>query len=642
MNTKLVATRLEWFRAGLGLLPETIKSDIISDTQFCRQNNLSTDGVLILFNGEITVKRSHLFQKIRKAYKNPKEIYAINDETDKTWALSNHNDEGKTYIKIENGGRSFILDSFWALTPNIEDRIKKFKKEAKLRLLSELDIAYWTEILNKESLIDFDITEMEKDLMNTPISIAENLMIEMQSGQSTVESLVPQNLRYYERLIGVHSNSKHIHDYSKNELKQHIDELFLNNYNPALKLTLMVCSHSSISRGLTKIAHNGKELLKIYDWVLVNGDPISKVAAIELGIFLLEKYPDIEPKLEELINDVFSENVKAQETQYKLLSSLIILVDGELSRIKLFDGKPVYYRRMASIAHASLIFRCIKANRIKFDEFSENILALRQINYYLQSLMDMRENPRWHPEYLEQGQLKNEMLGRVTNAFDIKNWKAQNSCYETLKKYSELVKVDIGPDIFLLGPLEGNLEAPKLPDNINKIIEDSLATEISSPKSFLPLMNSVLFCQIELKHIFKLLDIIKESKHILVDTENANIVLYVLDGLAKVAAMTRNTELSEEIIVLCRRYRNYLNVSEYPEHILATCLTSAAAFEEDVKWLMYIGSCVNELAYLSLTKKGIRSLFDWINVLILIEPRLRCTCGKALKIIKFLNESKFC
>ncbi len=623
----------------LDLFPQKIQSEILNDHKFCRENGIVADTLIELPNRISRFQRSKLYKILKKCFLNQDECFLLTDKNNVEWKLSSRCIKSKIIIEMKQDSTIYNLDCFWILNPCVDERIKRLQKECKSRLLPTRDIEKWTSTFSENDIEDYVINEFEEDLANTPYGKSIELMEAMKIGKSTYESLVPQKLKYYERLVGVYSHSENIVEYTNNELEQHLKELFSNSYYSALSVTFLLSSHTSILTALKQITHNKQELLKYYDWAIINGDLISQIGLIEFGFQLLNEYPEIEPKLEKLVNIFLNEETKLQKIKLQLLSALIVFVEGELSQTKVFNGFPPFYRKLASISHASLIFRCALKNHVKLKEFADNIIDIRKLNYYCQSLVDMKLEPRWHPEYLEHNQLKNEFLGRIINSFDRNKDKIKSESLKNLLKINiQKVQNENLSGVFLPGPLEGNLEPLKLSTELIGIIEANLATGESSPKSLLPLINLASFRCIDEKYISKISKILREAKHILADTENDK-APYILDGLAKLAALTRSTELSEEVIILSRRYRYYLNVNECPEQILATYITSAAAFEDHEEWLMYIGNCINELAYLPLTKNGINSLFAWLKVLVLIEPKLRCTCGKAIEIIKVLKRS---
>ena len=100
------------------------------------------------------------------------------------------------------------------------------------------------------------------------------------------------------------------------------------------------------------------------------------------------------------------------------MSSLVALVEGEVARQGFARKQQPFWRRLASIAHASLIEREITAAKLEFAGISEWALKSGGAMYYLQTLVDARQEPRWFPDSVSPQQLKAEFVSRIANAGD--------------------------------------------------------------------------------------------------------------------------------------------------------------------------------------------------------------------------------
>ena len=143
---------------------------------------------------------------------------------------------------------------------------------------------------------------------------------------------------------------------------------------------------------------SSEDLVNAYDFLEKHGDRISQLGAIDVGLRILPFNPDIEPSLNRLIKQIRDDCVNGEASGFKLLSALFILVDGELSRMRLFSAEPPFYRRLAALSQAALIHRQLLNSGFGGSRFCEWVLSNRGSNYYLQSLIDMRIEPRWNPD----------------------------------------------------------------------------------------------------------------------------------------------------------------------------------------------------------------------------------------------------
>ena len=636
--SKDVPEREIWVMAGLALYPPSICRSLLSDHSFRKEYNITTDAVFIFGGGDIGFKRSHLLSVIRDAFSNQKILHTVNDEKGNEWKLMYEEIKSDVCITLSRDEQSYFLKAFWPLMPNNEDRLLKLEEVAKEHRLSNKSREYWENNIAKGPLSDDDLGELQEDLDDTVYHVFEKLKNEMKSGSSSLHSLVPKNIRYYERLVGQHINSNNIIEYSANESESHFHEIFLNGNYIGLNTALLMASQSSVAESLEKIEFDDGELKKQYDWLASYGDPISRTGAIEIGLSLLEKYPFLEAEVENLARQILNDKV---EGIYNLLSSIIILVDGELARLQIFKDKPPFYRRLASIAHASLVTRCAIEMNIEFNSISEWAKEQRMMPFYCQTLVDLRFEPRWLPDYLSPEQLKAEMIGRISNAAH-KNVSKIKS--DTLKKFlldeaEGNIRASIEIQSFLPGPLEGNILPNEMPSEITETVEETLSSDKQTSNTFIALINAVQHWKLKPQYTQQVLEMLSDAGHQLNQIHDKDTIMYILTGLSRVAAVTRNTALAEEVCILARKYRNYLNVNSQPEQIMVIGFVAAAAYDDEEKWIKYIGEWMTELAYLPLTNDSATRTYNWLKQFCLVEPILRCSCGRAIAALEAITTS---
>ena len=182
----------------------------------------------------------------------------------------------------------------------------------------------------------------------------------------------------------------------------------------------------------------------------------------------------------------------------KLLSGLVVLVDGEISRRSIARQRPPFWRRLASIAHAALIEREVLDAELAPTVFSEWALESGGAHYYMQSLVDLRQEPRWYPDGMTPKQLQAEMLGRVRNAAERyrKNVRSGELTSLLWGEGSAVQSRKIIPYAFLPGPLEASASAPRdlgeMPDkygNLASEFESRKREPNCAPESFSELVN---------------------------------------------------------------------------------------------------------------------------------------------------------
>ena len=75
--------------------------------------------------------------------------------------------------------------------------------------------------------------------------------------------------------------------------------------------------------------------------------------------------------------------------------------------------EPPFYRRLASLSQAALIQRQLVNSGIECEEFCEWAFTNCGEQYYMQSLSDMRVEPRWNPSLAAASHMKADFFGRA-------------------------------------------------------------------------------------------------------------------------------------------------------------------------------------------------------------------------------------
>ncbi|AFI84779.1 hypothetical protein Q7A_1962 [Methylophaga nitratireducenticrescens] len=621
--------RLAMVGIALELFPPSIKNTLISTSAFRNKLGIALDSKLSVQNLNISFKRSELFNSVRESAANNNKVVKIQDNNQNIWdlTLENHSEYGYV-VRLSNESETIILDDFWPFSVVTNERLSIFNLESSKRQLPYSDVSYWRKKLKVAQLTDDEINDLQDDLNNTPYYITEKLDQEIDQGVNKLETMVPQNIKYYERLIGIHKDSKNISEYSQSELKVHLDTLLHHDAFAGIESALLMSSHSAIIKSLGEIEIDESVLIKVFENLSTQGELISQTGLVELGITLLETYPDLGPCIKKLLLKLVDKN----EYKWDLLNALIILVDSELALLQLFQDKPTFYRRLASYTQAALIHKCIlRKDVVPDNNFTRMILDSHTMTFYCQSLIDLRLDPFWFPDYQSTKQLKSELVGRLyTSALKFKNQLNQLKLGELFfdtDGSSPAPYFELEVNFMLPGPLEGNIPVQKIPPELYKeVIKEEFQLNL---KGIAPLINFSQICMLEDEYIDQLIVILKDAKHQLYKTTQQDEILSILIGLASVAARTRNTELAAQVGILARRYRNY--VGEHSQvTLLGIGLYAAAAHIELEEWLKYSGDWISELVYLPTEGDEAKNLKNWLDLLTTFEPRLYCKCGRAL------------
>lgn len=621
--------------------PPLFQQSLISDPEFSANYDLKSDVQIILGEDEAVFLRSEFYSGIREILADKHVQLSVKDMDDTEWQLSLSMEGDEDQIILSNQDRHLPLsDLFFALSSESTERIRNLEQMICDKYLPEQAVDEWRAILSTRELQDDELDLLNNDFKDTPIHVAANIRSEMKRGTSQLSTLVPSSESYFNCLVGSYNPSLNIMEYIDTSANEHIRQLMAWKSHDGFLFSLLLSSHSSVSSANIADEIDAKELSQIYEWLQGNGDSISQIGAIEIGLSILDKRPEIEPYIQRMIEQIRDDNTDNDQSRFKLLSSLIMLVEGELSRTKTLRGKPPFWRRLASIAQASLIERCLIEMNVEITQFIEWAMQVGGEFFYFQTLTDLRQEPRWDPDYISAEQLKNEFISRIVGAAQKYTSKISTPALRKLlfdNNTTSLNSLIVFPSSYLPGPLEGGFESQsEIPEEISEMIEEHLGGDVLQLKSFTVLVNSVLLFRVKQDQVQLAVKALRAVKYQLKQPESKEQLFGILKGLATVAAVTRNSELARELKILTRQYRNKQEYNISTHEALLIGLVAAASYTELIDWCEFVGEWITELAFQQLDSSDIERLDSHITQLCHIVPELWSTCGRADAALKSL------
>jgi hypothetical protein len=607
----------------INLFPSLVRAELLSDSKLLEELALATDATVSFGDKDVAFSRSALFKAIRSAFENIEEEFFLEDIKGNPWSLRHHPGERPAF-SLTKGDLQILNDSFWPLCADADRRLSLFEAEAKGRSLSKEELERLGAVLSASIISDDDVSDLLLDLDCSPSHIEALLRQEFQGPSNKVSTLVPSDIRYYERLVGKYCRSNNIDEYCKVELKQYFDSRIESGVS---ENDFLMCIHKSISAVVSNGLIDDASYQSIANRAIETCHPILLISCIEVGIL---KFKDssaaIIKKLFECISSAKTLN------NLRLFCSMAVFVDGELARLKIFKGMPPFYRRLASFAQSALIVKVALEEGVAFDKVEHWSSQQRGLYFFCQSFIDLIEEPRWLPNYLTAEQFINELYGRVNVACQ-----ESDKCEAVVYLQKELTSGSrLNMHSFLPGPLEGNSAPAVVPDEISNLLAKHINGEASF-ESYRVLMNSAPFWKIDDEYLERAVSLLESAQHKLAAVNDKDSVYQVLNGLSQVACMTRSKKLAASVTILSRLYRDYIDVDSEPENYLAIGLVAGAAFEDKEGWAEYIGQWCTEVAYLPIGEDATERIEVMLERLCILEPYLYYTCSKALDILRMLS-----
>lgn len=620
-------------KAAMEYVPPLIRRTLLNDRAFNEEFGFKPEAVIKLGASEVSIQRTKLFEGVRSILSGA-EIAEIVDESGCAWQLRNEAEEGgQPSIRLNSSDECMMLPDFAVLSSDVTLRLRSLENS-----VADVNLPYaakerWSEILTERPLADEELDTFHRDIRNTPVFLERAIRNEVDSGESSISTLVPNSLDYYSRLVGTYDGSVSIQGYAAGAGQEFLNNLSEWRPYEGFLYSLLLSSHSTLTAEIRLNNLDIDEIVEAFEFVESHGDMLSRLGAFEVGLRTLPLRPELEPFLLRLVSRIRVDELEGDTSDFKLFSSLFILVDGELSRTRLMSGYPPFYRRLASLAQAALIHRILISAEIDYKRVYEWAFASRFEHYYMQSLVDMRIEPRWNPDLVEASQIKEEFFGRLMIAGNnFSENMGEGELRETILGDGEesLAKSSSFLRPYYPGPLEGSEESPNaLPKDLACVINKDLSKDEIDASSFIALVNSAMIFRMTSGHAELTAKALRLGNYTLSNLKDKSQLVGILNGLAMVAAVSRSPALSDEVRILVRRYLHDPQYKFSVEEAMRMCLVASAARKDLSEWRQGAGQWLTELAFGEMDARNAEALRTNLLVLLNAAPELWVTCAKA-------------
>lgn len=619
--------------AALELVPPLIRKKLLNELSFRDEYGFKNEAMISFVSSELSIQRSKLFDAVRVAFMGEAPI-ELTDVENRVWNLTKDAREGEfPHFVLSRDQQRMVLPDFSVLSGDACTRLRSLEESASDVNLPLSAQEEWRRILEERALEDDEVDAFLGDICDTPVHMERTIRNELRAARIPVSSLVPNSLRYFERLVGAYDGSVSIKDYADGTGRALLGQLSEWRPYEGFLFSLFLSSHSTLTAKI-KVDHLEREKLEeVFDFLEKHGDMLSRLGAFEVGMRIISDRPEVEPFLLRLVHRIRDDDVEGEVSEFELFSALFVLVDGELARVRLMVERPPFYRRLASLAHAALIHRQLIQFKIDHKHFSEWAFSNRGEQFYMQSLTDMRIEPRWNPCLVAAPQMQADFFGRIMIAGN--NFESNivdGELHDTILGDGDqsLSKQYEFPRPFLPGPLEGTEDSPNvLPDDLARVIEEQLDSDEVEASSFLALINSAIVFRITSGHAELAAKSLKLGNYRLAKLETKSQLISILNGLATVAAVSRNPGLADELRILVRRYQLDSQYRLSIEEAIRMSLVASAARKNLMEWREFVGECLTDLAFGELEGHEGAILHSHLTALLHSVPVLWVSCARA-------------
>ena len=587
--------------------------------------------------GDTSFPRPHVIEAVTALYAARHDDQEIRDVHDVPWTLSTDPADPVWPLRFGHGGKGWQVRGMIGLHPTPVARIAMMDGVLDAYGLARSVLDPWRTVLSARRLEADEIDAVDAVLRDLP-AVAETIIRDSLSANAVaISELVPGERAYYEYLVGANETAT-LNDYliAPNRLR-HLDWVPEDPGTRACWALLLAAHPRALVGQLDTLTD--EDWRGLGRWACDGGDLLAKVGFIELALPRAHADPELEAIVIELSREIEALDPKDQTGPLHLLSSLVIFVDGELSVRRVLADWPPFRRRMAAFAQASLIARVVQG-QINTATFADFCAKQRGWRFAVQSMVDLRREPRWRPDYISPDQLRHEFIGRIANIAGglpaeqlTKGLRAR-----FIAKRGSLRARLAYPMAFWPGPLEGGVNADLhvAGEELCASIDEALAQEPPGIDALTRLIVVGAMLRLPPDLVERAVERVRTTgPKILAPLPPERIGFYLL-GLAHVAAAARLPELADTVRVFARFHRAHSGVVAQEDMQLGLFL--AAANEDPTAWRRSVGSWTLELTREVKDETQAGLLLNWIEALCDVDPPLRAWIVRARANLKlFLN-----
>ena len=620
-------------QAAIDLLPPDVQRALLNDKAFIRQWKIATVTSLKLGKDGQSFNRDQLYDGIRSAIRDLGSATPVADENAQVWQLlAEPRNDGVAFSLRSNEKNYFLIDHS-ALADDVSARTDWFERAAKSTFFDVENSQNWLQRLRQSPLGADEFAELMADIELTPTNVFRALRARMEQLDVDVTALVPNDLRYYENLVGKLGKSTSVSEYVEAGAKPRIARLQGSKSQQGFRFALLMCSAGSIADCIQIDALDRGDLVQAYEWLAEHGDPISRVGAVELALSHLDRVPELGPVVERIVEALLSDGPEDDGCAFALLCAMVVMTASELARKRTLGNVPPFYFRQAAIAHASLVIRAVRDARINVESVTRWAQAMGVgAVYFLQGLIDLRREPRWLPDFVGADQLRFEFIGRITNAAGQNESKIQLASLRRLLlgPDSKLAQAANWPFPHLPGPMEGEIASGRpYPDDFLREARTALEADRLQATAFAGLINGALLFDMQRGMADLAAAALRRVSFSIEDVDDKDKNFSLVAGLATLAAVTRSGDLADAIRVLVRVMRRRKRLSGDLDEELRIALVAAASFEGLEEWARFAGEWLTEIAFETSDKIEARAFLPKLRRLVTIEPTLAKYCASA-------------
>lgn len=388
-------------------LPESARNSLLLDPTFCARLGIVPKFWLPLGRDKVADAHS-LHSALRMAIAGEKStLLILRDGGDVRVKLERHRSGTATLVLKKE---RFSFSDADLLTSDRRKRMAAVRRVLSAKPLLAEEEETWKASAEERPFTDREYVDLMTALSSTP----EGVRNELQKHQNLdVDNLIPNEPRYYERLVAPLGNATSLDAFIRDELTSTRSKLLERHPTHALRRI----AFTALWQPLIPFDLLASATVSDVAQLLKAGDPFSLLFGFELCRNCLSADADFvglgRAFLEKLLLDG-----NTSISRCNIFSALALISTTKLRKAARASNAPLFWVRLAALTHAGVLTDALSGM-----SDSESFLGWATQNFYptyaWHGVIDRRDAPRWKPDWISPDHLYAELVGRAQGALQV-------------------------------------------------------------------------------------------------------------------------------------------------------------------------------------------------------------------------------
>jgi hypothetical protein len=316
---------------------------------------------------------------------------------------------------VEIPGRRIRFESAGLLTGKPAQRLELVANFLKTRSLARAHEEELVRLAGKSDFTPEDFFACGQLLNAAPEAFAATFEAQLAAGRIGTRELIPDDLRYWDNLTACHKGATTLAAFIAGELAAERERRLLSDPSRALRIMTLTFPAPALVP-ITRLREwDTDAFATIIAGAVDVDDHFALVGLFELCADRIASAPEFVPLGERLLKQLL-EKPDRLRIACTMFGAAFIIATAHLAIHEILGRRPVFWRRLAAAAHASLVVRVCGVTDIKPDELLNWAFAMVGEDYFASTFNDMAVEPQWRPDWIAPRFLHADAIGRLAGA----------------------------------------------------------------------------------------------------------------------------------------------------------------------------------------------------------------------------------